>query len=225
MQQDVSCQSDAHGQDNFLKNIGYSHMLHSLCTIYAYSCHRRQTGVQIRCKFSSKFSTTHTAVSILQRYGQSDPGQSKGIGIREGQHHRNLWKDTRIVRSSPFRLVCSVALAGRLCYRVLALFSPHTCSILFMRCRIESLWEEMHVSQRDREEFSRHFFFPESYGNYMIVFKEVSKLLGRRSIHHRVLTYIELREGFLISLAEISRRLNMKCVRHSAAIFVFYRLL
>lgn len=76
---------------------------------------------------------------------------------------------------------------------------------VFSRTRslIERLWEEMHISQHIRNDFSRRYFYPETKTNYSHVFREITFLFKMRGIHHRVLANVEMREAYIARLKEI----------------------
>ncbi|KAL9652225.1 hypothetical protein ABK040_011885 [Willaertia magna] len=77
---------------------------------------------------------------------------------------------------------------------------------IFQRTRglIEEIWEEMNIEEKDRVEFSKKYFYPETLSNHIQIFKEISKLINIRSIQHRVLTNIEQREVYIGRLREIA---------------------
>ncbi|KAF0983231.1 hypothetical protein FDP41_010296 [Naegleria fowleri] len=81
---------------------------------------------------------------------------------------------------------------------------------IFLRTRslIENLWDEMNIEDSERREFSKRHFYPETLINYVIIFKEITRLTGVRSIQHSVLTSLEQREVYIKRLKEIAMHFN-----------------
>lgn len=66
----------------------------------------------------------------------------------------------------------------------------------------------MHITQKDRDRFSKQYFYPETIMNYVQIFVEISRLCKIRSIQHKVLTNVEQREVYIKRLKEIGRQIS-----------------
>jgi hypothetical protein len=66
----------------------------------------------------------------------------------------------------------------------------------------------MHVAQKERDKFSKQYFYPETIMNYIQIFVEISRLCKIRSIQHKVLANVEQREVYISRLKEIGRKIS-----------------
>eukprot|EP00761_Pharyngomonas_kirbyi_P009622 gb/GECH01009639.1/.p1 GENE.gb/GECH01009639.1/~~gb/GECH01009639.1/.p1 ORF type:complete len:465 (+),score=115.46 gb/GECH01009639.1/:1-1395(+) len=80
---------------------------------------------------------------------------------------------------------------------------------IFLRTKklIESLWQEMYVSEEEKEQLKREYFLSETHSDYMMIANEISRLSQIRSFQHDVLIYIEIREALVSRLSSINRKI------------------
>jgi hypothetical protein len=72
----------------------------------------------------------------------------------------------------------------------------------------------MHVAQKERDRFSKQYFYPETIMNYIQIFMEISRLCKIRSIQHKVLANVEQREVYISRLKEIGRKITTSNVKN-----------
>lgn len=67
----------------------------------------------------------------------------------------------------------------------------------------------MHISEKERDQFAKTYFSPETVMNFMHIYNEISRLCKIRDVHHSVLLHIEQREVFINRLKEIAKNVTV----------------